>query len=477
MTVQLLFCQANSPLYGYNDYSDLAIYTVIGRALRNGQVLYRDVFDHKGPIFFFLSQIFYYNETTAWIVDILTFSIQALYLYKQLRIFKSARDSLHCTIFIMQCHLMILWEAGQPEQVFMQLIYVQLYLLLAKENDIKTWAIFGTMVSYVFYTKINIVLFWVPMFVYLAYKSLKQRKLIKNIVAGLIPFIIQQGIVFGYFIKHKALNEFIHSYFILNINYQDTSSKIVFTITQFVIQAVIIAVYAISNKGTKHEKQTEVLIFQISICQLVFAEIALSGHIYTYYIMCILPQIQILFLNKRQFSNMVFSKMIQFMLYTVGLSFCMLQSISFIQNHQSQFLRDKSGDVRYQFYIDAMENEKNTGEQFGGVVSLYQIQNNLAYYIENNNVKYQTFCNMTYNQNPDMYEYTNSKLANKEIEYAAILVNDNGDILTSLTGENKEILSKTLDILERNYEEFKRYPTNDGTLVVYKAKTANKVNR
>ena len=66
-----------------------------------------------------------------------------------------------------------------------------MYLLLAKENDIKTWAIFGTMVSYVFYTKINIVLFWVPMFVYLAYKSIKQGKLIKNIVAGLISFVIQ----------------------------------------------------------------------------------------------------------------------------------------------------------------------------------------------------------------------------------------------------------------------------------------------
>lgn len=64
-------------------------------------------------------------------------------------------------------------------------------MLLAKENDTKTWLIFGTMVSYVFYTKINVVLFWVPMFVYLAYKSIKQRRLIKNIVAGLIPFIIQ----------------------------------------------------------------------------------------------------------------------------------------------------------------------------------------------------------------------------------------------------------------------------------------------
>ena len=84
---------------------------------------------------------------------------------------------------------------------------------------------------------------------------------------------------------------------------------------------------------------------------------------------------------------------------------------------------------------------------------------------------------MVYNQNPDMYEYTNSKLANKEIEYAAILVNDNGNILTSVTGENKEILRKTLEILERNYEEFRRYPTNNATLVVYKAKTANKVSR
>lgn len=47
----LLFCTKNSPLYVVNDWVDPNVYMNVGRAVSKGAVLYRDVFDQKGPLF------------------------------------------------------------------------------------------------------------------------------------------------------------------------------------------------------------------------------------------------------------------------------------------------------------------------------------------------------------------------------------------------------------------------------------------
>ena len=50
----LLFASTASPLYATNFWTDTNLYFTIGRGLRAGRMPYRDLFDHKGPLFYLL---------------------------------------------------------------------------------------------------------------------------------------------------------------------------------------------------------------------------------------------------------------------------------------------------------------------------------------------------------------------------------------------------------------------------------------
>ncbi|MCI6378438.1 MAG: glycosyltransferase family 39 protein [Clostridiales bacterium] len=50
----LFFCSKSSPGYPINDWCDANIYLTIGKGMTRGQVVYRDLYDHKGPLLYAL---------------------------------------------------------------------------------------------------------------------------------------------------------------------------------------------------------------------------------------------------------------------------------------------------------------------------------------------------------------------------------------------------------------------------------------
>ena len=50
----LVWCSKSSPLYAFNDWMDANIFFTMGKSMLRGRVLYRDVFDHKGPVLYLL---------------------------------------------------------------------------------------------------------------------------------------------------------------------------------------------------------------------------------------------------------------------------------------------------------------------------------------------------------------------------------------------------------------------------------------
>lgn len=52
--VVLFFCTKSSPGYPINDWADANIYLSIGKGMTQGQVVYRDLYDHKGPLLYAL---------------------------------------------------------------------------------------------------------------------------------------------------------------------------------------------------------------------------------------------------------------------------------------------------------------------------------------------------------------------------------------------------------------------------------------
>lgn len=465
--IAMLFCQANSPLYQFNDYSDLAIYTVIGRALRNGQILYRDVFDHKGPIFFFLQTIVYYNKYTVWIYDIVTYAVSGIFLYKQTRLFKNEIGSLASALFVMGCEISFMWDAGSPEQAFMMMFYISMYLILKDDNDSKTWLIFGIIVGYIFYSKINVLLGWFPWFIYLQIKQIKQKRFIKNLVQATIPFAIMTVIVLVYFAVNNQIGYFIDSYFLQNVGYAKNSQSTFNLLIFFIFFVLTIAVYVMSQR--KQSMNINVLMVTIGIVCLYIGEVAISGRIYPYYFILMLPFIQLIFLTKDDKDKYTLYLAVQI----ISLSLYGMAQIQMVQNNPDQFMAPIENDVRYEFVEDIKSDGENLDKNFGGAMTLYIIGDNLAYYLPYNPIKYSVFCNMSYDAYPEMYDYAYNTIKDGKVKYVGIRVDANtGNLVTGIMmAKLPDIVQKTLDILQSDmYTLYNTYDIENGDsqLWVYK---------
>jgi len=75
----LLIATKSSPLYPFNNWADANISFTMGKGMMNGKVLYRDLFDHKGPYMYLLFGLGYLISNTSFlgifIFQIISFSI------------------------------------------------------------------------------------------------------------------------------------------------------------------------------------------------------------------------------------------------------------------------------------------------------------------------------------------------------------------------------------------------------------------
>ena len=75
----LSLCSKSSPLFVLNDWMDANIFFTMGKSLFQGKVLYRDVFDHKGPVLYLLYGIGWLMDHTGFtgvfVLEVLAFAI------------------------------------------------------------------------------------------------------------------------------------------------------------------------------------------------------------------------------------------------------------------------------------------------------------------------------------------------------------------------------------------------------------------
>lgn len=92
----LAVCSKSSPLYPLNDWMDANIFYTAGKAMMNGAVLYRDVFDHKGPLLYLVYGVGWLIDHTGffgvWLIEIAAF---AGFLYAGLRAVQAVAGPVH----------------------------------------------------------------------------------------------------------------------------------------------------------------------------------------------------------------------------------------------------------------------------------------------------------------------------------------------------------------------------------------------
>ena len=116
-------------MYGY----DSAWYSMMGRAITEGFVPYRDYFDLKGPVFFFIEaigQAVIKGRNGIFLIECIASAFSSFFIYRSCRLFLSRKKSALVLILYYFVYVFLLWGGNTCEEYLMAFNYACIYILL-----------------------------------------------------------------------------------------------------------------------------------------------------------------------------------------------------------------------------------------------------------------------------------------------------------------------------------------------------------
>ena len=242
----LLFASKSSPLFPLNDWVDANTLLTVGKSLMQGQVLYRDVFDHKGPYIYLaygLGWLVSHQGTTGgftgvWVLEVLGFTVFLRCAWHTVALYGG---TVWATLGLPLLAVLVLHSAsfthgGSAEELVLPLMAVSL-LGLARVHQqgvlpvctARFFLLNGMCAGLAFFTKYSWMGFWLGGAMVVAGLLVQQRAWARlgaglcwaalGVVLVLLPWLL-------YFGAHGAMHAFIEAYFSINLGaYADKEQR------------------------------------------------------------------------------------------------------------------------------------------------------------------------------------------------------------------------------------------------------------
>lgn len=237
-TVTITLVSTCSPLYPFNPWDDANCFFTLGRGIKHGLVPYRDLYEQKGPLLYFIyTLVAFISEKSfigAWIIECLTASLFAIYSWKIIKLFTEPSAYM---LFLMPVFLGITYSngmfnfGGNAEEICFPLITAALYFGLRSivQRDglprNSEALICGLITGILFWIKFTFIGFIVGFCIYIIIISIRKKDfkrlfgLIWRFFAG---FIIVSLPVLAYFLASNSLSYLWESYFYNKLFYINT---------------------------------------------------------------------------------------------------------------------------------------------------------------------------------------------------------------------------------------------------------------
>lgn len=211
--VALLFTSKCSPLYPLNDWPDANVFLSAGKGMLEGRVMYRDLYDHKGPLLFALHALCALISTEGflgvWLMEIALFTAFLLIAHRLIALYCSHTAAAWALpLLALMLLTSISFQMGDSaEELALPLMLWPLYRLLfsLRQDEGRTtrWQlrITGFLLGCVFWLKFTLVGIPAAVCLVLAWLGLRKDGLggaVKNIGwmllgfgASTLPWIIQ----------------------------------------------------------------------------------------------------------------------------------------------------------------------------------------------------------------------------------------------------------------------------------------------
>lgn len=215
---------------------DSYVFLYLGDSLNHGFVPYRDVFDHKGPLIYFIDAygLFVGNGAGIWIMEIIGLCLTMIFSYMGLRIWFRPFPSL-CSTMLLSFLLYFFMDGGNFTEEYAVVFICLGFKIMSeyiKDNSslkVMNCLLLGASAAAVIMLRMNMIPVFVTMAIAIIFYEVSCRrwlKLLKTICFGaaglaavILPFVI-------YFYRHDALNDFIDCYYFFNMAYRAGSTGI-----------------------------------------------------------------------------------------------------------------------------------------------------------------------------------------------------------------------------------------------------------
>lgn len=289
-----LFCKT-SPLYVICDLADTNTWLIQARQILSGQIPYKDIYEHKGPLqmfaYLFAALPCFKTFEGMYITEIVLFFIFGVGVYKTSKLFGEKYNLISTIISLLITALSTAFSTtGSSEELLLFTFIWSLYFMV---KNIKSKAEFepvsvmfiGAFFAIRLWTKYNLCFFDIVLVVYTISVYIKNKwSIIKTIIYYLIGFACVTAPILIYFTAKGALYDLFYVYFYTVIfKYSstigmDAESEIV------VIFPVIILLLAFFVSTLKNKKETED-IFMLSVFAVFSVFMFVSSNWWSYYLL------------------------------------------------------------------------------------------------------------------------------------------------------------------------------------------------
>ena len=226
---------------------DSSVFIYSAQQILDGQLMYKDIVDHKGPFLYFINaialSIFGGNFIGIWIFEVLSLFVASIMMYKTARFFAGKVSSSFAVITCILFLVRLLVGGNLTEEWALPYISIALYIFVAylKENkplNIVRLLVLSLTFVFTFMLQANLVAMWAGFGIIMFIKWIVEKKyneLIRSLSLILLFVLFSLLPFFLYFYCKGTLSDAIYLVFKFNMFEYDSSSalKIGFNILQW----------------------------------------------------------------------------------------------------------------------------------------------------------------------------------------------------------------------------------------------------
>lgn len=309
----LLFSPYTTLLNDYFGY-DTALWHVIGRGMTQGFVPYRDLFEHKGPLLFFIyafSWLFDNQRLAMFVLQSIFFCVTLIFLYKVCRLFLNQLKALIAVLFFLLVFCGTIGEGAMSEEWCLPFILITLYYSLKylfkeqenREHPVSYGFLYGICFGVVSMIRLNNaapIAGVILAFIVIMIRQKKIACIFKNAAAFLFGMILPMIPIVLWYWKEGAADYLVWGAFLFNFHYAVNAWDVrtlwekvrpwLTAIPYFVLLPLV----ALNIKGKKEKNSADGYLL-IGIAATVTIAALMFGYSYMHYFTIFLPFVVIAF--------------------------------------------------------------------------------------------------------------------------------------------------------------------------------------